>query len=110
VTLEETNDGLIRTKLELSELRMKYAQERERTYGDMQKLATSLVESRQQMKNAKELELELRILIQDYDQKFSQLQKALEETNVAYSVFKDDMDKVKKFNQFMASSHYSFID
>ncbi|CAL8121942.1 unnamed protein product [Orchesella dallaii] len=94
VTLEETNDNLIRTKLELSELRMKYAQDREQTYGDMQKLATSLVESRLQMKNAKELELELRILIQDYDQKFSQLQKALEETNVAYGVFKDDMDKV----------------
>lgn len=73
---------------------MKYAQDREKTYGDMQKLATSLVESRLQMKNAKELELELRVLIQDYDQKFSQLQKALEETNGAYGLFKGDMDKV----------------
>lgn len=73
---------------------MKYALDREQTYGDMQKLAGSLVDSRTQMKNAKELELELRRLIQDYDDKFNQLQKALEETNGAYGVFKGDMDKV----------------
>lgn len=73
---------------------MKYATDREQTYADMQKLASSLVDARLQMKNAKELELELRVLIQDYDEKFSQLQKALEETNGAYGIFKDDMDMV----------------
>jgi chromosome segregation ATPase len=46
------------------------------------------------MKEAKEIELKLRILIQNYDEKFVGLQVSLKETNEAYGNFKGQMEKV----------------
>jgi len=60
----------------------------------MQQLATSLLQSREQVKESKESELKLRQLLQNYDQKFEGLQKALKETNTAYDGFKGEMAKV----------------
>lgn len=46
------------------------------------------------MKDAKDLELELRERLTSYDEKFTALQASLEATNDGYSSFTGEMDKV----------------
>jgi len=92
--LKKANDELIKTKTEVAQLRLKSAQEREQVYGEMQKLANTLVENRQQMKNAKDLEIELRERLKSYDEKFTSLQSSLRETNTGYTSFTAEMEKV----------------
>jgi len=92
--LEEANQELIQTKTELAQIRLNAAVERENTYGKMHSIANDLVETRRQMKDAKETELELRQTLQGYDEKFSTLQGNLATTNTAYNAFSGDMQAV----------------
>jgi len=92
--IDETSSALQEAKLELGELRLKNAQEKEKLLGEMQSLSTALIQSREQMKEAKETEINLRLLLQNYDDKFNGLQKALKETNGAYEEFKSEMTRV----------------
>ena len=62
----------------------------------MQQLANALVKSREQMKESKDTEIQLRELLQSYEQKFNGLQNALKETNSAYESFKGEMGKVEE--------------
>lgn len=55
----------------VAQLRLKNAQDRETAYAEMHKLANTMVDNKQQMKNAKDLELELRQRLTSYDEKFT---------------------------------------
>lgn len=92
--LQAASNDLIQTKTELARVRLAAAQEREQTYAEMHKLANTVVESRQHLKDAKELELQLRQKLQNYDEKFTGLQSELEKTNSGYKTFSGEMDKV----------------
>jgi len=94
-TLKEFCDELVKTKTEVAQVRLKNAEDKERLLGDMQVMATTLVQSREQMKAAKETELELRRRLAEYDEKFAGLQKTLQETNTQYEGFKGGMDTVR---------------
>jgi len=72
------------------------AVDREETYGKMHSIANDLVETRKQMKDAKEQELELRKTLQGYDEKFTTLQGSLSSTNTAYNAFSGDMQAMAK--------------
>lgn len=93
--IDETSSALQSTRLELGELKLKNAQEREKLLGEMQQLSKALIQSREQMKEAKETEISLRNLLHTYDEKFIGLQKALQDTNGAYEEFKSEMTKVQ---------------
>jgi hypothetical protein len=54
---------------------------------EMHKLANTLVENKQQQKDAKDLELELRQRLTSYDEKFTSLHSSLEATNSGYTTF-----------------------
>jgi len=97
------------TKAELAELRLQIAREKERTYSEMQKIANSLVSSRQQMKNAKDHELQLRVVIQKYDEKFVTLQTELKDTNLSYGTFKQDMDMVN-YNIYLKEQKNHYLE
>ena len=75
-------------------MKLHNAEEKERLFGEMQKVANGLVQSKQEMKEAKQTELGLRVLLQKYDEKFKSLQGALTETNTAYDTFAQEMAKV----------------
>jgi chromosome segregation ATPase len=92
--LQKASDDLIKTKTELAQLRLKTATEREQAYAEMHQLANTLVENKKQMKNAKESELELRLRLQSYDEKFTALQSSLVTTNSGYSAFTGEMEQV----------------
>lgn len=92
--IDETTTALQAARLELGELKLKNAQEREKLLGEMQQLSTALIQSREQMKEAKETEINLRLLLQNYDEKFNGLQSALKDTNGAYEEFKAEMSRV----------------
>lgn len=95
--MKETTDSCIAAQTELSELKLKNAEEKEKLYVEMQQLASALVTTREQMKEAKETELQLRELIKVYETKFNGLQNALTETNSAYQTFQSEMGKVGCF-------------
>lgn len=57
-------------------------------------MADALIQSREQIKEAKETEIALRTMIQSYEDKFNGLQKALKETNGNYEEFRSEMVKV----------------
>jgi len=92
--LNETNDSLVLTRTENSELKYHSAQEKEKILREMQQLADALIKSREQIKEAKTTEIDLRKNIQNYDEKFNGLQHALSQTNNAYGDFKKEMEKV----------------
>jgi len=85
---------LQKSKLELGETKLKNAEEKEKLFGEMQKLADALLQSREQIKDAKETELSLQKMVQGYEEKFNGLQKALKDTNGSYEDFKSEMNKV----------------
>ena len=76
-------------------MKLHNAEEKERLFGEMQKVASGLVKSKEEMKDAKQTELGLRVLLQKYDEKFKSLQGALTETNTAYDTFAQEMAKVR---------------
>lgn len=92
--LEEQCDEVIQLRTEVAQARLQNANDKEKLFGEMQQLATTLLQSREQVKVAKQTELQLRELLQNYDNKFEGLQKALQETNTAYDGFKGEMSKV----------------
>jgi len=92
--LKETTESCIAAQTELDELKLKNAEEKEKLYVEMQQLASALVSTREQMKEAKTTELQLRELLQSYESKFNELQKCLKETNGAYQSFRSEMGKV----------------
>lgn len=102
--IEETTTALQAARLELGELKLKNAQEREKLLGEMQQLSTALIQSREQMKEAKETEINLRLLLQNYDEKFNGLQSALKDTNGAYEEFKSEMSRVILIEHFASFS------
>ena len=102
-SLKELCDELVKAKTEVAQVRLKNAEEKEKLLGDMQVLATTLVQSREQMKASKETELQLRMLIQSYDEKFAGLQRSLKETNTAYEGFKGEMDTVQSKQFYILS-------
>lgn len=102
--IEETTTALQAARLELGELKLKNAQEREKLLGEMQQLSTALIQSREQMKEAKETEINLRLLLQNYDEKFNGLQSALKDTNGAYEEFKSEMSRVIFIEYFTSFS------
>ncbi len=85
--LQAASDDLVKTKMELAQLRLKNAQDREIAYAEMHKLANTMVENKQQQKDAKDLELELRQRLTSYDEKFTSLHSSLEATNSGYTTF-----------------------
>ncbi|CAG7833257.1 unnamed protein product [Allacma fusca] len=92
--LQESKTGMVTAKTQLAEFQLKNAQEKEKLIKEMQQLANALEKSREEIKVAKETENGLRALIQNYDDKFTGLQKALQDTNGAYNDFKSEMEKV----------------
>jgi chromosome segregation ATPase len=81
--------------VELGETKLRNAEEKEKLFGEMQKLADALLQSREQIKESKETELSLRNMIQGYEEKFNGLQRALKDTNGSYEEFKSEMNKVR---------------
>lgn len=67
--LKETNDSLQKAKIDLGETKLKGAEEKQQLIGEMQKLADSLVQSREQLKDAKQTEVSLKGMIQNYEDK-----------------------------------------
>lgn len=96
--LKETNESLHKAKIDLGETKLKGAEEKEKLIGEMQKLADALLQSREQVKDAKQTELSLRGMLQNYDEKFNGLQKALKDTNGSYEEFRSEMTKVREQN------------
>jgi hypothetical protein len=98
--LEAANSDLISTKTELATIRLRGAEDREKTYSEMHRIANELVDARREMKDSKEVELELRTTLQGYDEKFTTLQGSLQKTNVAYNAFSGDMQSVRLYSIF----------
>ena len=92
--LDEAKGGMLTAKTQLAEFQIKNVQEKEKLLKEMQQLANALEKSRDEIKQAKETEDGLRSLIKSYDEKFTSLQKALQDTNGAYAGFKSEMEKV----------------
>ena len=92
--LDEAKGGMLTARTQLSEFQIKNVQEKEKLLKEMQQLANALEKSRDEIKQAKETEDGLRALIKSYDDKFNSLQKALQDTNGAYTGFKSEMEKV----------------
>ena len=57
-------------------------------------MAGTLVQCREQMKEGKETEIQLRELLSKYDERFTSLQNSLKETNKSYEDFRKEMQKV----------------
>lgn len=60
----------------------------------MKQLAEALMKSHDQIQEAKQTEIDLRDIIRNYDEKFTTLQKAMKDTNLAYEEFRSEMTKV----------------
>ena len=74
--IQETHDKIIKAHMELAQTKLDNSQDKEKTFVELKKLATSIVESREQMQTIKQTELTLRQHIQNYDEKFVGLQTA----------------------------------